>query len=88
MSRHEPGDERHKDLAALLARIRPELVALCCRHCLTPQETEDVIYENAFFLARRWRGTAPEKRAAWLLAAVEEHCRRLDEHRAERTRES
>jgi hypothetical protein len=88
MSGHEPGDELREDLAALLARIRPELVALCCQHCLTPEETQDVIYENSFFLARRWRRTAPEKRAAWLLAAVEEHCRRQDERRAQQTRES
>jgi len=87
MSRHDAESEFHEELAALLARLRPELVAICCGHCLSPKETEDVIYENAFALARQWRGLKSEERSAWLLATVEAHCRRLTERRAAKSQE-
>jgi hypothetical protein len=88
MARHEPPSAFSQDLAALLARLRPALTEICRRHCLTPAETDAVVYENALFLARRWERLEGEDRGAWLLAIVEEHCRRLTERRAAETQES
>ena len=81
MRRHEAESELHEELAALLARLRPDLVAVCSGHCLTPKETEDVIYENALLLARQWKGLEPAEREDRLLGAVDQHCRRLTERR-------
>jgi hypothetical protein len=82
MSRHEAESEFHQELTALLARLRPELVAICSGHCLTPKQTEDVIYENAFELARQWQALNPDERSGRLLGTVETHCRRLTERQA------
>ena len=88
MASHEPPSAFSRDLAALLARLRPALTEICTRHCLTPEETDAVVYENALSLARRWDRLEGEDRGEWLLAAVEEHCRRLTERRAVETQEN